>query len=381
MPKVRPWFRVYSEIKSDPKLRRCTPGERWLWVVLLCIAWESPLRGHLLISKGIPYETRDIAKEADLDPEVVEKALSKFEAMHMLHREEGVWVVTNFNKRQYDKKSDMPEYTRARKRAQREREKQVSAAAESSTPAAAAVEAGLTEKVMAAGSCITVTSENTGSPAESYPTVTPVSRQCHATSACTTENHKTHDYRYGRTGVKPLPSSEFAVYTYPAKSQSHVGITLRSRQSHTPYKEIDLTGIQITDTDITEINNLNNLVVSNLVVDSSNNTRAQKIQKALQSAGILTPSPLEIEKLDEWISRGMEMDTVKLAIEKAALAGKRRVDYIVGTLRNWFNAGLFTKQQVLDRQSRFKGQKRKGGLACGRSAPPSGDDLNEFILT
>lgn len=74
------------------------------------------------------------------------------------------------------------------------------------------------------------------------------------------------------------------------------------------------------------------------------------------------------------------MDTVKLAIEKAALAGKRRVDYIDGTLRNWFNAGLLTKQQVLDRQSQFKKQKLKGGGACGRNSPPAEDDLSEFIL-
>ena len=46
MPRVaRPWFRFYVEAMRDPKMRRLSPAERWLWVAVLAACRESWIPG------------------------------------------------------------------------------------------------------------------------------------------------------------------------------------------------------------------------------------------------------------------------------------------------------------------------------------------------
>ncbi len=87
----------------------------------------------------------------------------------------------------------------------------------------------------------------------------------------------------------------------------------------------------------------------------------QEIQTSLQTSGILAPSFPEIQRLEYWATEGMELDVVKFAIEKAALANKRRVDYVEGILKNWFRAGIRTKQQAEAEVERFN-QEKGGGI-------------------
>ncbi|MCF8011874.1 MAG: DnaD domain protein [Clostridiales bacterium] len=266
MAKCKPWFKMYSEIKNDRKMKKLNPEEKWLWVVLLCVASDSPDRGSLLVCRSLSYTAEDLADEAALDISVVQEAMPKFEAMDMLHTENGTWVVTNFLERQYEKPSDQPQNSRARKQAQRERQKNENATRN----------------------------------------VTPVSRACHAPEK-ETETDKDKDY----------------------------------------------------------------------VVSSSN--RAREIQKALQSAGILAPSPFEVQKLQYWLGQGIEIDTVKMAAEKAALAGKHRVDYIDGTLRNWHKAGYKTAGEVRSALAWRKKEKVKGA-GDNEKAKDSGG-ISEFIIS
>lgn len=241
------------------------------------------MRGHLLITKDVPHKTRDIADEANLELQVVQEAMAKFEAMDMLHREGDVWVVTNFKKRQYDKKSDWPENTRARKRAQREREKQGRCAADADVSAAAA-SAGITKEVTAAEGNIIVTpagtpvfapvegltettggypdstlavtllsrqghtTKNAGSHAGSHSTVTRVSRGSHGPD--TRKYEEARGQQNGFTADESLPPTN-GVYAFPAKNpespaapRSYAGVTPRSRESHTPYAS---TGNSISD--------------------------------------------------------------------------------------------------------------------------------------
>lgn len=72
----------------------------------------------------------------------------------------------------------------------------------------------------------------------------------------------------------------------------------------------------------------------------------QKIVNELEKAGILMPSPFEIEALEHWINQGIESEAVIFAIHKAAKANRRRVDYIEGILRKWFNSGVKTLKQA-----------------------------------
>jgi hypothetical protein len=96
------WFRCYTEITRDRKLRRLPPDLRWVWIAVMAIAKESPLEGRLLLSEGIPATIDDIADEAAMEPRETKEALDKFEQQNMLHVEDGVYVCTNWGKRNFE---------------------------------------------------------------------------------------------------------------------------------------------------------------------------------------------------------------------------------------------------------------------------------------
>jgi predicted phage replisome organizer len=95
------WFRCYTEIKRDRKLRRLPIAHRWIWVVLMAIAKESPSEGRLLLSEDLPITVDDIADEAAVDVEEVEQAIERFKEQNMIHEEDGVYVLTNWDDRQF----------------------------------------------------------------------------------------------------------------------------------------------------------------------------------------------------------------------------------------------------------------------------------------
>jgi len=96
------WFRFYSDTLSNPKIRRLSVTARWIWVAVLALANQSPERGALLIEWGLPYTVSDIADAAKVAEADVEEALAVFVAQGMLTRtEDGVYHVTNWDKRQF----------------------------------------------------------------------------------------------------------------------------------------------------------------------------------------------------------------------------------------------------------------------------------------
>jgi len=115
----RTWLRLYTEITRDRKLRRLDPACRWVWIAVLCIAKESPVPGKLLISENIPATVEDIADEAAVTVEEVNLAIQKFKEQRMIHEEDGVFVVTNWEKRQYSSDSSTE---RVRKHRQKKNE-------------------------------------------------------------------------------------------------------------------------------------------------------------------------------------------------------------------------------------------------------------------
>lgn len=89
------------------------------------------------------------------------------------------------------------------------------------------------------------------------------------------------------------------------------------------------------------------------------------IQKALQKAGIIMPSPYEIESLLTWLKEGMELALILLAIQKAALAGQRKASYINGILKAMSQQGITTLVQAEAAEAEFEQSKNKSGQARG----------------
>ena len=112
------WFRVYSEIKDDPKMLSLSDSEFRLWINLLALASECPERGAIP-----PYPRRGLAASLHVDELALTAALGTFDSLEMAHfDDDGSVVIDHFLERQYDKPSDYPEATRERKARQRARD-------------------------------------------------------------------------------------------------------------------------------------------------------------------------------------------------------------------------------------------------------------------
>ena len=106
-----PWFRVYSEILDDKKLKRIYRATEFskvevigVWICLLSLANECEDRGRLLISEGIPYELIDLSAETGMPEDDLERMLGLFEKYNMLQKNDGGWEIENWDGRQF--KSD-----------------------------------------------------------------------------------------------------------------------------------------------------------------------------------------------------------------------------------------------------------------------------------
>lgn len=103
-----PWLRLYNEIRNDAKIKRIarlTSQSKFMlvgvWVTILVLANESPRRGKLLISNDIPMTYDDILDELGLDTDIFKVIWDSFINMEMIAVNEGVYEVSNWDKRQF----------------------------------------------------------------------------------------------------------------------------------------------------------------------------------------------------------------------------------------------------------------------------------------
>lgn len=128
MAKVNmPWFRLYSEILDDRKLKRITRTTRnpkalvlGTWVTLLALASQSDNRGRLEISAGMPYEFDDLIDETGLEPESLQAILEAMISQELVtyDREALTYEITNWDERQFesDSSTERTRKYRARKK-------------------------------------------------------------------------------------------------------------------------------------------------------------------------------------------------------------------------------------------------------------------------
>jgi hypothetical protein len=112
------WLRLYTEIRNDRKLRRLSPAQRWLWVVILTIAKESPKPGYLLLSEGVPVTIEDLADDAAIPLDEVKSGIEAFVAQRMLEQVDGVWRLVNWDKRQFSSDSSTERVRKHRRKKQ-----------------------------------------------------------------------------------------------------------------------------------------------------------------------------------------------------------------------------------------------------------------------
>ena len=115
-PKKQPWFRFYSEAIYDPKLRALTPEQRWMFVVCLALARQSPEPGVLMLTDTIPVGLTTFADAAALSASRTAKSLQVLVDSGLISyaRESDTYSVTKWSDRQFcsDNTVDRPSYRR-----------------------------------------------------------------------------------------------------------------------------------------------------------------------------------------------------------------------------------------------------------------------------
>lgn len=105
MPRTaRPWFRFYVEAMRDPKMRRLTPAQRWLWVAVLAAARESCRPGWLLLTDHESLEIGDLADYAGMSSREVATGMAQLCRLGMVDIDlpSGTYFVPAWNDRQYE---------------------------------------------------------------------------------------------------------------------------------------------------------------------------------------------------------------------------------------------------------------------------------------
>ncbi len=99
------WFRCYTEIADEPKLKRISVKGKWLWIVLLCYAKESPREGYLLLAAGVPVTLKEIAARSDLKLSEIRSIFDSFLNLKMIEivseDDQQVYRILKWDKRQY----------------------------------------------------------------------------------------------------------------------------------------------------------------------------------------------------------------------------------------------------------------------------------------
>lgn len=103
-PSKKVWFRFYVEMLTDPKIRRLTPAQRWLWSAVLGAARQSPRAGWLLLTERVPMVLQDLAELAGMSLKDVEAGVARMVELGILEWDVSVpaWFVPKFGDRQYE---------------------------------------------------------------------------------------------------------------------------------------------------------------------------------------------------------------------------------------------------------------------------------------
>lgn len=116
-------FLIHTRIAGHRKVRRlkAIKDGRWCYVTgILGLAAESPERGVLLISEGVPATHKDIADHADVSVKVARATVAAALEVGLLYEEGGVWIAHDWDDwNPAPRASDGREAQRERKRRSR----------------------------------------------------------------------------------------------------------------------------------------------------------------------------------------------------------------------------------------------------------------------
>ena len=124
------WIKIATDIFNNRKIKqidRMPDGDSILviWIKLLCLAGTINNDGIISLTQDVPYDVSMLAYEFRRHESVIESSLNDFERFGMITKEDGFYVIENWEKYQNIKGlEDIREKNRNRKRKERERKRQ-----------------------------------------------------------------------------------------------------------------------------------------------------------------------------------------------------------------------------------------------------------------
>ena len=119
MPNL-PWFKVYTEINDNYKLRSLSYAQKWRFLQLLALAGECGSQGYLVHS-GKPLQANDLAWRLRIDTTEMLQDLQALVSQDLIRFDEasGTWLIPGFAGRQARSDEGARAYWREQKRRKR----------------------------------------------------------------------------------------------------------------------------------------------------------------------------------------------------------------------------------------------------------------------
>jgi len=116
-----PWIKLYTDFLDDPKLGFLSDAAQLLFVKMLLLAGECDAEGYL-VNGDEPLTLQQVAWRLRVNPATMKDPLAELEDAGLIEDDDGIFLVTNFQKRQGRSQSAKREMWRERKRRQRDNE-------------------------------------------------------------------------------------------------------------------------------------------------------------------------------------------------------------------------------------------------------------------
>ena len=89
------WFRFYSEIKDDPKMRKLADDEYRVFTYLMAIAADEDKGGI------VPYNTDDLSWTLRAPVDLVDRTIARLTKLNILSPDGNGWKFTHWQARQF----------------------------------------------------------------------------------------------------------------------------------------------------------------------------------------------------------------------------------------------------------------------------------------
>lgn len=112
------WIKLSVDTPIDEKIRALRGFDKeysWIWICLLTLAGKTNDGGYIYLSKGVPYDSKQLADYCGTVAAKVDKALDLFTRLEMIEVDKtGIYIINWFGHQNGDAMEKAREQTKER---------------------------------------------------------------------------------------------------------------------------------------------------------------------------------------------------------------------------------------------------------------------------